>query len=58
MHCKYGSRLPIFLEIRVGTVVVAVKLFCLEVLTTSDNEECFHVVLFLSYTIELAAKTP
>jgi len=58
MHCKYGSRLPIFLEIRVGTVVVALKLLCLEVLSTSDNEESFHVVLFLSQTIELAAKTP
>jgi len=48
MHCKYCSRLLIFLEIFAGTAVVAVKLLCPDVLPTNDEEEYLHVVLFLS----------
>jgi len=37
MHCKYCGRLPIVLEIRVGTAMVAVKLLSPEALPTNDD---------------------
>jgi len=37
MHCKYCSRLPIFLEIREGAVTVAAKLLSPEVIPANDG---------------------